>query len=280
MYRKKCFGGLVPLPLGLYDMTLGLKIKNISKTWNPDSVNPVVALKNINLDVALGEFVVLLGPSGCGKSSLLYILAGLEDASRGVAEFDGRQIVKPSPERGLIFQEASLYPWLTVKDNITFGLKISGLSASKKEAAAEKLLKLVGLKGTGDQRPHQLSGGMRQRAALARALAMEPKVLLMDEPFAALDIQTRSRMQTHLLDIWQASQASILLVTHSIDEALALADRVIVFTSRPGKIKDEIIVNEARPRDLRSPKMIKLARRCEELLAEEVEKAFKEQETA
>ena len=268
------------LQLGLYDMTLGLQIKNISKTWNPDSFNPVVALKNINLDVTLGEFVVLLGPSGCGKSSLLYILAGLEDATKGVAEFDGHQILKPSPERGLIFQEASLYPWLTVKDNITFGLKISGLSISKREAAADRLLKLVGLKGTGDQRPHQLSGGMRQRAALARALAMEPKVLLMDEPFAALDIQTRSRMQTHLLDIWQASQASILLVTHSIDEALALADRVIIFTSRPGKIKDEIKVNEPRPRDLRSPKMIKLARRCEELLAEEVEKAFKEQETA
>ena len=261
-------------------MSLGLQIKNISKTWNPDSVNPVVALKNINLDVALGEFVVLLGPSGCGKSSLLYILAGLEDATKGVAEFDGHQILKPSPERGLIFQEASLYPWLTVKDNITFGLKILGLSSSKREAAAEKLLKLVGLKGTSDQRPHELSGGMRQRAALARALAMEPKVLLMDEPFAALDIQTRARMQTHLLDIWQASQASILLVTHSIDEALALADRVIVFTSRPGKIKDQIIVNEPRPRDLRSPKMTKLARRCEELLAEEVEKALKEQETA
>ena len=134
--------------------------------------------------------------------------------------------------------------------------------------------------GAGDHRPNQLSGGMRQRAALARALAMEPKVLLMDEPFAALDIQTRARMQTHLLDIWQASQASIILVTHSIDEALALADRVVIFTSRPGQIKDEIIVKEPRTRDLRSPKMIELARRCEELLAEEVDKAFKEQEIA
>ncbi len=261
-------------------MTLGLKIKNISKTWNLGSINPVDALKNISLDVALGEFVVLLGPSGCGKSSLLYILAGLEEATEGIAEFDGLRILKPSPERGLIFQEASLYPWLTVKDNITFGLKICGLSSSKREAAAQRLLKLVGLMGTGDHRPHQLSGGMRQRAALARALAMEPKVLLMDEPFAALDIQTRARMQTHLLDIWQASKASIILVTHSIDEALALADRVVIFTSRPGQIKDEIIVKEPRTRDLRSPKMIKLARRCEELLAEEVDKAFKEQEIA
>ena len=259
-------------------MTLGLSIKEVYKTWNPNSTNPVSALHNINLDVSLGEFVVLLGPSGCGKSSLLYILAGLEHTSAGIAEFDGLPISKPSPERGLIFQEASLYPWLTVKDNITFGLKIKGLSSSRREIAAERLLKLVGLMGAGDHRPNQLSGGMRQRAALARALAMEPKVLLMDEPFAALDIQTRARMQTHLLDIWQASQASIILVTHSIDEALALADRVVIFTSRPGRIKDEIMVEEPRTRDLRSPKMIKLARRCEELLAEEVDKAFKEQE--
>ena len=261
-------------------MTLGLSIKEVYKTWNPNSANPVSALQNINLDVSLGEFVVLLGPSGCGKSSLLYILAGLEQASAGITEFDGFPILKPSPERSLIFQEASLYPWLTVKDNITFGLKIKGLSSSKREIAAERLLKLVGLMGAGDHRPNQLSGGMRQRAALARALAMEPKVLLMDEPFAALDIQTRARMQTHLLDIWQASQASIILVTHSIDEALALADRVVIFTSRPGQIKDEIIVKEPRTRDLRSPKMIELARRCEELLAEEVDKAFKEQEIA
>ncbi|MEK9814964.1 MAG: ABC transporter ATP-binding protein [Paracoccaceae bacterium] len=259
-------------------MTLGLKIKNVFKTWNPNSDNPVEALKNINLDVELGEFVVLLGPSGCGKSTLLYLIAGLETATDGVAEFDGLKITAPSPERGLIFQEASLYPWLTVKDNITFGLKINGMTVEKREVAAERLLKLVGLKGSGNNKPHQLSGGMRQRAALARALAMEPKVLLMDEPFAALDIQTRARMQTHLLNIWNASGASVLLVTHSIDEALALADRVVVFTSRPGQIKSEIKIDEPRPRDLRSANMIKLAKRCEGLLAEEVEKAFEEQE--
>ncbi len=259
-------------------MTLGLKIKNVFKTWNPNSDNPVEALKNISLDVELGEFVVLLGPSGCGKSTLLYLIAGLETATDGVAEFDGLKITAPSPERGLIFQEASLYPWLTVKDNITFGLKINGMTAEKREVAADRLLKLVGLKGSGSHKPHQLSGGMRQRAALARALAMEPKVLLMDEPFAALDIQTRARMQTHLLNIWKASGASVLLVTHSIDEALALADRVVVFTSRPGQVKSEIQIEEPRPRDLRSENMIKLAKRCEELLAEEVEKAFEEQE--
>jgi len=261
-------------------MKSGLKIKKLSKIWNPDSNNPVKALENINLEIDAGEFVVLLGPSGCGKSSLLYILAGLEEATGGMSEFDGLEIKAPAPERGFIFQEASLYPWLTVKDNVTFGLKIAGLSQSQRELAAERLLKLVGLKGAGDHRPHQLSGGMRQRAALARALAMEPKVLLMDEPFAALDIQTRARMQTHLLDVWKDSGASVVLVTHSIDEALALADRVVVFTSRPGKIKAEISVSEARPRDLRSSRMLELAKQCEELLGEEVEKAFKEQELA
>ena len=151
-------------------MTLGLSIKEVYKIWNPNSTNPVSALHNINLDVSLGEFVVLLGPSGCGKSSLLYILAGLEQTSAGIAEFDGLPISKPSPERGLIFQEASLYPWLTVKDNITFGLKIKGLSSSRREIAAERLLKLVGLMGAGDHRPNQLSGGMRQRDH-ARAVA-------------------------------------------------------------------------------------------------------------
>lgn len=259
-------------------MTLGLKISNVSKTWNPDGPEPVPAVRNLTLDVALGEFVVLLGPSGCGKSSLLYIVAGLEDATEGSVSFDGLEVTEPSPERSLIFQEASLYPWLTVRDNITFGLKMSGQSPQKRDEAAEKLLRLVGLVGAGSRRPHELSGGMRQRAALARALSMKPKVLLMDEPFAALDIQTRARMQGHLLNIWESSKASVLLVTHSIDEALALADRVVVFTARPGQIKAEIPINAPRPRDMRSPEMVELARQCEGLLAEEVEKSFREQE--
>lgn len=259
---------------------LGLSIKDVSKIWNPDGPDPVPAVSNLTLDVAPAEFVVLLGPSGCGKSSLLYIVAGLEQPTSGTVTFDGLPITEPSPERSLIFQEASLYPWLTVKDNVTFGLKINHTAPAKREAAAQKLLKLVGLGNAGNKRPHELSGGMRQRAALARALAMRPKVMLMDEPFAALDIQTRARMQGHLLDIWESSKASILLVTHSIDEALALADRIVVFTSRPGRIKAEITLDLPRPRDLRSPEMVDYARRCEALLAEEVERAFKEQELA
>jgi NitT/TauT family transport system ATP-binding protein len=257
---------------------LGLSIANVSKVWNPDGPNPVPAVTNLTLDVALGEFVVLLGPSGCGKSSLLYIVAGLEDATSGSVTFDGLPVTQPSPERSLIFQEASLFPWLSVRDNVGFGLSIKGGQPGARKDKVDALLRMVGLGGAGDRRPDELSGGMRQRAALARALAMDPKVLLMDEPFAALDIQTRARMQDHLLTIWRASGASVLLVTHSIDEALALADRIVVFTARPGQIKAEITVETPRPRDLRSPEMIDLARRCEALLAEEVTKAFKEQE--
>jgi NitT/TauT family transport system ATP-binding protein len=257
---------------------LGLAIANVSKVWNPDGADPVPAVTNLTLDVALGEFVVLLGPSGCGKSSLLYIVAGLENATSGTVNFDGLPVTQPSPERSLIFQEASLFPWLSVRDNVGFGLSIKGGQPGARKDQVDALLRMVGLGGAGDRRPNELSGGMRQRAALARALAMDPKVLLMDEPFAALDIQTRARMQDHLLTIWQASGASVLLVTHSIDEALALADRIVVFTARPGQIKAEITVEAARPRDLRSPEMIDLARRCEALLAEEVSKSFKEQE--
>lgn len=257
---------------------LGLSITNVSKVWNPDGPDPVPAVTNLTLDVRPGEFVVLLGPSGCGKSSLLYIVAGLEAATSGSVTFDGRPVTQPAPERSLIFQEAALFPWLSVRDNVGFGLTIKGGQPGVRAEKVDRLLRMVGLGGAGDKRPDQLSGGMRQRAALARALAMDPKVLLMDEPFAALDIQTRARMQDHLLAIWQASGASVLLVTHSIDEALALADRIVVFTARPGQIKAEIAIDAPRPRDLRSPGMIDLARRCEALLAEEVTKAFQEQE--
>lgn len=257
---------------------LGLSITNVSKVWNPDGPDPVPAVTNLTLDVKPGEFVVLLGPSGCGKSSLLYIVAGLEDATSGTVTFDGLPVKEPSPERSLIFQEAALFPWLSVRDNVGFGLSIKGGQPGARAEKIDKLLRMVGLGGAGDKRPDELSGGMRQRAALARALAMDPKVLLMDEPFAALDIQTRARMQDHLLAIWRASGASVLLVTHSIDEALALADRIVVFTARPGQIKAEIAIDAPRPRDLRGAEMIDLARRCEALLAEEVTKAFQEQE--
>jgi NitT/TauT family transport system ATP-binding protein len=180
----------------------------------------------------------------------------------------------------MIFQEASLYPWLTIADNVTFGLKLQGVFPEKRQRIAQDLLLKVGLADAANKRPDELSGGMRQRAALARALSMRPKVLMMDEPFAALDIQTRAKMQSHLLEAWRASGASVLLVTHSIDEALALADRIVVFTARPGRIKDIVPVDLPRPRSLRDPRCIELSQRLADLLADEVDRAFLEQEAA
>lgn len=257
-----------------------LSLRQISKIWNPGTPKAMTAVADLDLEVEAGEFVVLLGPSGCGKSSLLYMVAGLEAPSGGRLLCDGVPIEGPAPDRGMIFQEASLYPWLTVADNVAFGLKLRGVPAVERKAQSLELLRKVGLGDAAAKRPDELSGGMRQRVALARALSMRPKVLMMDEPFAALDIQTRAKMQGHLLDVWTASQASVLLVTHSIDEALALADRIVVFTSRPGRIKEIVPVDLPRPRSSRDPRHIALQQHLADLLADEVDRAFAEQEAA
>ncbi|HEV7914310.1 MAG TPA: ABC transporter ATP-binding protein [Albitalea sp.] len=255
-------------------------MRRLRKVWNPGTAKALTAIDDLTLDVAAGEFVVLLGPSGCGKSSLLYLVAGLEAPTAGELLCDGRPVSGPAPDRGMIFQEASLYPWLTIADNVAFGLKLQRVPSAERRSAALELLRKVGLADAAAKRPDELSGGMRQRAALARALAMRPKVLLMDEPFAALDIQTRAKMQGHLLDAWRASGASVLLVTHSIDEALALADRIVVFTARPGRIKQVMPVDLPRPRSPRDPRLIELHQQLADLLADEVDRAFLEQEAA
>jgi NitT/TauT family transport system ATP-binding protein len=257
-----------------------ISMRGLCKEWNPGTPKALTAIEALTLDVAPGEFVVLLGPSGCGKSSLLYVVAGLEAATDGSLLCDGQPITGPSTERGMIFQEASLYPWLTIADNVSFGLMLQGVAPPQRRSSALELLRKVGLSDAANKRPDELSGGMRQRAALARALAMQPKVLLMDEPFAALDIQTRAKMQGHLLDAWRASGASVLLVTHSIDEALALADRIVVFTARPGRIKEIVPVPLPRPRSMRDPHIITLQQQLADLLADEVDRAFLEQEAA
>ena len=257
-----------------------ISMRGLRKVWNPGTPKALTAIEGMTLDVAPGEFVVLLGPSGCGKSSLLYLVAGLEATTDGVLLCDGQPITGPSTERGMIFQESSLYPWLTIADNVSFGLKLHGVSVAERRASALELLHKVGLSDAANKRPDELSGGMRQRAALARALSMHPKVLLMDEPFAALDIQTRAKMQGHLLDTWRASGASVLLVTHSIEEALALADRIVVFTARPGRIKEIVPVDLTRPRSMRDPELIALQQQLADLLADEVDRAFLEQEAA
>ncbi len=253
--------------------------RGIGKVWAPNTPRAHQALQNIDLDIAPGEFVVLLGPSGCGKSTLLYLIAGLESTTGGELRSFGDRVERPSPDRSLIFQETSLFPWLSVGQNVAFGLSVRGESRDARMATARQALARVGLAEAIDKRPDELSGGMRQRVAVARALAMQPKVLLMDEPFAALDVQTRSKMQDFLLDVWRVSGASVLFVTHHIDEAIALADRVVVFTSRPGRIKTIVPITMARPRDPFSPEAEHLRRHLTGLLQDEVDRAFAEQES-
>lgn len=257
---------------------ISLSLRDVAKTWTPENRPPVHALKDFSLDVEAGEFVVFLGPSGCGKSTLLYMIAGLEDVSGGVIEQEGVVVTEPSAQRGLIFQEASLFPWLTILDNVAFGLAVNGEMPARRREIATEMLRSVGLSDMLDKKPDELSGGMRQRAACARALAMRPKVLMMDEPFAALDVQTRAKMQDFLLTIWRESGASIILVTHSIDEAIALADRVVVFTARPGRVKTVVPIDLPRPRPMRDARVHALRDQFADLLADEVDRAFAEQE--
>jgi NitT/TauT family transport system ATP-binding protein len=252
--------------------------RGVGKTWAAGTPRAHEALRDVELDVAPGEFIALLGPSGCGKSTLLYLVAGLEAASVGGIWAFGDPVETPSPERSLIFQETSLFPWLTVWQNVSFGLSIRGDGLAQRKSVAREALQRVGLAEAMDKRPDELSGGMRQRVAVARALAMRPKVLLMDEPFAALDVQTRQKMQDFLIDVWRESGASVLFVTHHIDEAVALADRVVVFTARPGRIKTIVPVDLPRPRNLFSRQCEALRLQLTDLLRDEVDRAFAEQE--
>jgi NitT/TauT family transport system ATP-binding protein len=252
---------------------------SIGKVWYAGSARAHEALTDISLEIYPGEFVVLLGPSGCGKTTLLYLIAGLEQPSSGTVSAHGEPVTGPAPERSLIFQEASLFPWLNVWQNVAFGLSVRGVPTEQRKETARKVLGRVGLSDAFGKRPDELSGGMRQRVAVGRALAMQPKVLLMDEPFASLDFQTRVKMQSFLLDVWDVSKASVLFVTHYIDEAIALADRVVVLTARPGRIKAIVSIDLPRPRDLTSPALLALRVELTSLLRDEVDRAFAEQES-
>lgn len=212
----------------------------------------VVALEGVSLSVAEGEFIALIGPSGCGKSTLLNIVAGFTPPSSGAVLLDGRQIKGPGPDRGFVFQEYAIFPWLSALENIRFGLRRSRLSRRDQYRRAEEYVELVGLKGFENAYPHELSGGMQQRVAIARVLAIDPKVLLMDEPFGALDAQTRSLMQVELQRIWEATRKTVVFVTHSVEEALFLADRVVCMSGRPGRIKSLFNVDLDRTRDITS----------------------------
>ncbi len=210
----------------------------------------VLALEGLDLAVTDGEFLCLLGPSGCGKSTFLLIVAGLETATQGRVSLDGRAIGRPGPDRGVLFQQLALFPWRTAIDNVAFGLEMQGGSRTECRARAASYLKLVGLEGFERAFPHEMSGGMQQRVAIARLLAHEPEVLLMDEPFGALDAQTRMQMAGELTRIWQQARKTVLFVTHSVDEAIYLGDRVAVMSQRPGRIKTILDVPLPRPRDV------------------------------
>jgi NitT/TauT family transport system ATP-binding protein len=221
-----------------------LAVRGLTKFYDDLEV-----LSDIDVDVADGEFVSIVGPSGCGKTTFLRIVDGLEVFDGGSVSIDGRRVVKPGPDRAFVFQADSLQPWRTVWSNAAIGLEIQGRLTSAERDHLRGLLELVGLKGFEKYYPRQLSGGMRQRVNLARALAVHPDVLLMDEPFAALDAQTREIMQTELLRIWSSARSTVLFITHQIDEAVYLSDRVLVFGRRPGRIQEDIRIDLPRPRD-------------------------------
>ena len=226
-----------------------ISAKQIGLSFRARNRESVTALENFSLEVRGGEFVSIVGPSGCGKSSFLNIVLGLIRPEHGEICINGVGITGPGQERAMVFQEFGLLPWRTVTTNVELGLELKGVSPAQRKQQATELIKLVGLNGFESHYPHELSGGMKQRVGLARALATDPEVLLMDEPFAALDAQTRDLMQAELLQIWERTKKTVLFVTHSIEEAAYLSDRVIVMTARPGRTKDIIGIDLPRPRE-------------------------------
>ena len=225
-----------------------LSIRGLRKVFAAKT-EALVAIDGVELDVPEGQFVCLLGPSGCGKSTLLFIAAGLEKPSSGTIEANGRPVSGPGRDRGMLFQQFALFPWRTARENIEFGLEVQGLNRRERRKRAERWLDIMHLGDFAGSYPHELSGGMQQRIAIARLLVNEPDILLMDEPFAALDAQTRGILGEELIRIWQATQNTVLFVTHSVEEAIVLSDRVVVMTRRPGRIKADLRIEIARPRD-------------------------------
>ena len=236
----------------------------------------VRALSGIKMKMERGEFSVILGPSGCGKSTLLSLIAGFEETTGGLIKIDGKKITKPGSDRGFVFQDFALFPWKSVIGNIMFGLRQTGKSRKESKEIAMKFINIVGLNGFEKAYPHTLSGGMKQRVGIARALAYEPKVVLMDEPFGALDAQTRKKMQMELVGMWQKLRFNVVFVTHSVIEAVFLADNIYIMTARPGSIKKKLHVDLKRPRDFASEDFFNYRRKALSYLDEEVEKSLKQ----
>jgi len=245
-----------------------LEVKDLCKNYKTEK-GDVVALKNINFKTHRREFVCVIGPSGCGKSTLIRTLAGLEPHTSGEVLLDEKPVNGPGRDRGMVFQGYTLFPWLTVKKNIMFGLEMNNISTTEAEKEAILWLELIGLEKFSNAYPHELSGGMKQRVAIARALVNQPRILLMDEPFGALDAQSRAKMQTHLLEIWRNIDITILFITHDLDEAIFLADRILVLKAHPGEVQELIEVPVPRPRHIsqfNSPEFLATKARLEELI--------------
>jgi NitT/TauT family transport system ATP-binding protein len=253
-----------------------LETHNLGKTFRRAGA-AIEALREVSVRVKDGEFVSIVGASGCGKTTLLRILDGLIEPTEGTISIDGKIVNKPGPDRGFVFQQDGLFPWRTVMRNTLFGPEVQRKELGAAHRVAQTVLRLVGLGGFDDYFPHELSGGMRQRVNLARALTVGPEVLLMDEPFASLDAQTREIMQGELLRIWREARKTVVFVTHQIDEAVYLSDRVLVFTVRPGRVKEEVFIDLPRPRELtikRTPEFVRYADRIWRLIEEEVRESL------
>ena len=246
----------------------GIKIEAVNKVFS-GAGGDVIALRDINLTIASGEFICLLGPSGCGKSTLLNAIAGFSHPTSGSIFAGAQRVSTPGPDRGMVFQEYALFPWMSIEKNIAFGLEIAGSPAAAVRERVDVLLNMLGLQDFRARFPKDLSGGMRQRVAIARVLALDSPIMLMDEPFGALDALTRRNLQDELLRIWAELKKTILFVTHSIEEALYLADRIVVMTYRPGTVKRDILVDLPRERDPASPEFNALKRELGELVMEE-----------
>jgi NitT/TauT family transport system ATP-binding protein len=247
-----------------------LDLNSVSKRFNN-----FLALENVNFEVADGEFVCLLGPSGCGKTTVLRLAAGLEEPDDGFLSLDGKKIIGVNKECGFVFQEYALFPWRTVKENIEFGPQVKGKTRMEYESISRHYIDLVGLSGFENHYPNELSGGMKQRVGIARAYANNPKLLLMDEPFGALDAQTRNLMQSELLRIWEKEHISVLFVTHSVDEAVYLGDKVVIMSAHPGKVKEIFEVKLARPRIRTGPEANIIRDRVLKSLVSEIKIASK-----
>ncbi|HIP15990.1 MAG TPA: ABC transporter ATP-binding protein [Methanothermococcus okinawensis] len=250
-----------------------LEIRNVSKKF-VSKKKEILAVDNITFNVKYNEFLSIVGPSGCGKSTLLRMIAGLEKPTSGEILMENRRIEGPGAERGLVFQQYTLLPWRTVLDNVAFGLEIRGIPKKERYEIAKRFIKMIGLEGFEEAYPYELSGGMQQRVAIARTLANDPKIVLMDEPFGALDTQTRTILQHELLKIWEKEKKTVIFVTHSVDEAIYLSDRVIVMTARPGKIKDIIPIDLERPRKRDTLEFIEYKRKITNILKDEVLKSY------